>query len=435
VEVSEHATARETSRYGWYVVSVLLAVYMVHHLDRMVVSLLLDPIGKEFQLSDSQLGLLAGLAYAIPFAIAGIPLGMLVDRVNRVRLLTVLVTVWSALTALAAFATGFWTLLLARIGVAAAESGGTPTNISIISDQVPATRRATALGVYYMGTSLGTIVGFSVAGAVATSYGWRAGFLVAGLPGLLLAVLLWRTVREPPRSSRLDGQTVAAPRLLQALRIVWSTKSALHVIAGSTIMGMFGIGLMTWLPALMIRNHGASLAAVGAVMAFAISPLGAVASLIGGRSGDVLHARGPAAVAKFLAVCALLTIPAAAYGILSASLTGLVVGFAIQTFVQVMMSAPAYATVIHHVPTEIRGVSASVMQVSSNVLGFGVGTQVIGLASDALRGWSPGESLRYAMLAFCAVNLWAVLHFLLAARAMHDASIDMAVTASVEVGR
>jgi predicted MFS family arabinose efflux permease len=431
VEVSEQETARETSRYGWYVVSVLLAVYMVHHLDRMVVSLLLDPIGKEFHLSDSQLGLLAGLAYAIPFAIAGIPLGMLVDRVNRVRLLTVLVTVWSALTALAAFATGFWTLLLARIGVAAAESGGTPTNISIISDQVPATRRATALGVYYMGTSLGTIVGFSIAGAVATSYGWRAGFLVAGFPGLLLALLLWRTVREPPRSSRLDGQTVAAPRLVHALRIVWSTKSALHVIAGSTIMGMFGIGLMTWLPALMIRNHGAALATVGAVIAFAISPLGAFASLIGGRTGDVLHARGPAAVAKFLAVCALLTIPAAAYGILSASLTGLVVGFAIQTFVQVMMSAPAYATVIHHVPTEIRGVSASVMQVSSNVLGFGVGTQVIGLASDALRGWSPAESLRNAMLAFCAVNL----HFLLAARAMHDASIDMAVTTSVEVGR
>jgi predicted MFS family arabinose efflux permease len=431
--VFEQQAPREMSRYGWYVVTVLLGVYMVHHLDRMVVTLLLDPIGREFQLSDSQLGLLAGLAYAIPFAIAGIPLGMLVDRVNRVRLLTVLVTVWSSLTAMAAFATGFWTLLLARVGVAAAESGGTPTNVSIISDHVPATRRATALGVYYMGTSLGTIVGFSVAGAVATAYGWRAGFLVAGLPGLLLALLLWRTVREPPRSPHPDGRTMAAPPLAHALRIVWSTKSALHVIAGSTIMGMFGIGLMTWLPALMIRNHGADLATVGAIMAFAISPLGAVASLIGGRTGDALHARGPASVAGFLALCALVTIPAAAYGILSPTLTGLVVGFAIQTFVQVMMSAPAYATVIHHLPTEIRGLSASVMQVSSNVLGFGVGTQVIGLVSDALREWSPGESLRYAMLAFCAVNLWAVLHFLLAARAMRAATITTPVTPSMEV--
>jgi MFS family permease len=383
---------------------------MVHHLDRMVVTLLLDPIGREFQLSDSQLGLLAGLAYAIPFAIAGIPLGMLVDRVNRVRLLTVLVTVWSSLTAMAAFATGFWTLLLSRVGVAAAESGGTPTNVSIIPTR-PA-RRATR-AERTTGTSLGTFMWFSVAGAVATSYGWRAGFLVAGLPGLLLALLLWRTVREPPRSLRPDGQTMAAPPLVHALRIVWSTKSALHVIAGSTIMGMFGIGLMTWLPALMIRNHGANLATVGAIMAFAISPLGAVASLIGGRTGDLACTR--AALYEFLALCALVTIPAAAYGILSPTLTGLVVGFAIQTFVQVMMSAPAYATVIHHVPTEIRGLSASVMQVSSNVLGFGV-VRVIGLVSDACVN-GPRESLRYAMLAFCAVNLWAVLHFLLAARA------------------
>ena len=131
-------------RYTGYVVVLLLLVYMVHHLDRMIVSLLLDPIGREFQLSDSQLGLLAGLAYAVPFAIAGLPIGILVDRVHRVRLLSTLLTIWSGLTALSAFATGYWSLLMARIGVAAAESGGTPTNVSIISDAVPPRRRATA---------------------------------------------------------------------------------------------------------------------------------------------------------------------------------------------------------------------------------------------------------------------------------------------------
>ena len=191
------------SRYSWYVVTVLLAVYMVHHLDRMIITLLLEPIGRDFDLSDSQLGLLAGLAYAVPFAIAGLPLGMLVDRVNRVRLLTVLVTVWSGLTTLAAFATGFWTLLLARVGVAAAEAGGTPTNVSIISDQIPAARRSTALGVYYMGAALGTIIGFSLAGTIAAEYGWRAGFLVAGLPGLLLGLVLSRTVRIERSTERL----------------------------------------------------------------------------------------------------------------------------------------------------------------------------------------------------------------------------------------
>ena len=156
--MTDTSANREATRYDWYVVFMLLSVYMVHHLDRMVVTLLLDPIGKEFALTDSQLGLLAGLAFAVPFALAGLPLGMLVDRVNRVRLLTALVTFWSGVTALAAFATGFWTLLLARIGVAAAESGGTPTNVSLISDQMPPNKRATALGVYYMGPSIGTII-------------------------------------------------------------------------------------------------------------------------------------------------------------------------------------------------------------------------------------------------------------------------------------
>lgn len=415
-------------RYTWYVVVVLLLVYMMHHLDRMIVTLLLDPIGREFRLSDSQLGLLAGLAYAVPFAIAGLPLGMLVDRVNRVRMVGTLLTIWSGLTALSAFATGFWTLLIARVGVAAAESGGTPTNVSLISDAVPAKRRATALGVYYTGSSLGTIFGFAVAGAVAAEYGWRAGFLVAGLPGLLLAILVWRTVVEPQRGHHHAGRDAAdqsrtepapstAPSLGEALRMIIATKPALHLIAGSTIAGMVAIGLSTWLPALMIRSHGADLASVGTLIAFAISPLGAVATLIGGRVGDRLHARSAAMTPVFLGSCVAVTMPAAGFAILSPTMTGLVVGFALQTVAQVLISAPAYAAVMGHVPANVRGVTASVMQVSANVLGFGIGAQVIGIGSDLLHPIAGDQSLRYAMLALLAVNFWAVLHFVLATRA------------------
>ncbi len=416
---TEHADGRR----AWYVVGVLLLVYMVHHLDRMIVTLLLEPIGREFALTDSQLGLLAGLAYAIPFALAGIPLGMLVDRVNRVRLVTVLLTVWSGLTALSALATGFWTLLLARVGVAAAESGGTPANVSIISDRMPPERRATALGVYYMGSGLGTIIGFSAAGAVASQYGWRAAFLVVGVPGLLLALLLWRTVREPPRRAAAATPAATPPPLREALRIIVANRAALHVIAGSTIAGMVAIGLTTWLPALLVRNHGASLATVGTLIAFTIAPLGALGSLAGGRIGDLIHARGPAGVALFLAACISVTIPAAAVGVLTGTLAVAVGAFAVQTLAQVLISAPGYATVMHQVPAGIRGVSASVMQVLANVLGFGVGTQVIGLASDALAGVAHADSLRYAMLGLALVNVWSVLHFLLAARALRRAAL------------
>ena len=404
-----------STKYTWYVVVVLLLVYMVHHLDRMIITLLLDPIGREFKLSDSQLGLLAGLAYAVPFALAGLPLGMMVDRVNRVRLLTSLLTVWSGLTALSAFATGFWSLLLARVGVAAAESGGTPTNVSIIADAVPAQRRASALGVYYMGAQLGTIIGFAVAGAVAAAYGWRAGFLVAGVPGLLLALLVWRTVAEPVRHEASAKEP--APSLRKALHAIYAAKPALHMIAGSTLSGMVAIGLSTWLPALMIRSHGADLASVGTLIAFAVSPLGALATLAGGRLGDALNARGATHIPIYLGFCVAATIPAAGFGILSPTMTGLVAGFALQTVAQVLISAPAYAAVMGHVAPGIRGVTASVMQVSSNVLGFGIGAQVIGIGSDLLQPIAGARSLQFAMLGLLLVNLWSVVHFVLAAKA------------------
>lgn len=415
-------TATTTTKYSWYVVSVLLVVYMVHHLDRMVLTLLLEPIGREFNFSDTQLGLLAGLAYAVPFAVAGLPLGMLADRVNRVRLLTVLVTIWSGLTALSAMASGFWTLLMARIGVAAAEAGGTPNNMSIITDQVPAARRSSAFGVYYMGAGLGTIVGFSAAGAAAAEYGWRAGFLVAGIPGLLLAILVATTLRDPPRQRAAGADAIAAPPLGQALRMLWANKPALHVMAGSSVIGMFGIGLMTWLPALMIRGAGADVGEVGTIMAFAIAPLGVLSSFIGGRVGDTLFARSREVIALFLAAVAAVVIVVTAAGIMSTSLTGLVVGFALHTFAQMQISAPSYSIVMHYAQPEIRGVAASVMQLGVNVLGFGLGAQVIGLASDSLRPLAGGgESLRYAMVGFTITGLWAIAHFLLAARAIRSA--------------
>ena len=416
--MTDTSANREATRYDWYVVFMLLSVYMVHHLDRMVVTLLLDPIGKEFALTDSQLGLLAGLAFAVPFALAGLPLGMLVDRVNRVRLLTALVTFWSGVTALAAFATGFWTLLLARVGVAAAESGGTPTNVSLISDQMPPNKRATALGVYYMGPSIGTIIGFTVAGAVAAEYGWRAGFLVAGLPGLLLAVVLWRTVREPARTVDAAAAAAGSPTLMQALREIYGNRPALHLVAGSTIMGMTGIGLTALGPraddAHPRRRPGERRIDHG------VRDRAARNRGLADRRAARRHpaCARPGAGSRFPGHGLRVTVPALASGLLSPTLTGLIVGFAVSTFAQSSLSAPTYAALMHHVPARIRGVSASLLQVTSNVLGFGLGTQFIGVLSNVLHPRFPADSLRYAMLAFCTLNLWGAAHFLLAARAL-----------------
>ncbi len=186
--------------YRWYVLTILVLVYMMHHLDRVVFSLLQEPIKDEFQLSDAQLALVSGTVFAIAFGIAGLPLGYLADRTRRVTLLSSIVATWSGLTALASMAMNFTHLLLLRVVIGAAESGSTPTNISILSDYFK-DKRSTAIGIYMMGAQLGTLVGFALTGFVAANFGWRAALLAAGVPGLFLVILLMLTIREPLRQA------------------------------------------------------------------------------------------------------------------------------------------------------------------------------------------------------------------------------------------
>lgn len=176
--------------HSWYTLGLLTLIYLCHAVDRSVISIVLEPLKQEFGISDSQVGILTGLAYATLYALAGIPIGYLIDRRNRRNLLAVLVAVWSACTVACGFAQNYWHLLTARLTVGAAEAGGAPTALSIISDLFPPDRRSTAISIFWVSTALGTAVSFAIGGLVAAEYGWRAAFFVAGLPGLLLVILL-----------------------------------------------------------------------------------------------------------------------------------------------------------------------------------------------------------------------------------------------------
>jgi predicted MFS family arabinose efflux permease len=399
---------------------------MVHHLDRMTISLLLEPIGREFGLSDGQRGLLAGLGYALPFAIAGIPLGMLIDRVNRVRLLATLLTIWSGLTALCALATGFWGLLLARVGVGAAESGGTPSNISILSDYFPPSRRSRAFGVYYMAPHLGTIIGFAAAGFVAMHYGWRAAFLLVGVPGLLLVLLLAKTVREPSRGGESVGAPLtsspsaptSAPRFSEVLRTLGQNRSALHMLVGGVLSSMVAAGTFTWLPPFMMRMHAVTVQQVGFAIALGMSPFAAAGSLLGGTLADRLGGYRSPRVPIMLAVSLAIATGAVWLGLTTQALAVLIVCFGVQNVTYVLTVGPSYASVVGLMPVRMRGVSAALLQVASNVLGFGVGVYLVGKVSDAFKPQFGDESLRYTMIAFNLINLLAIAHFLAAARAM-----------------
>jgi MFS family permease len=407
-------------RYRWYVLALLLAIYMIHHLDRQVVSLLLVPIGAEFALSDSQLGLLAGTVYAIAFAVAGIPLGLLVDRVHRVRLLSLLIALWSGLTALCAMANTFLTLVLMRIGIGAAESGGTPTNLSLLSDYFERARRSTAVGIYMMGPQLGTIVGFALAGVIAAKFGWRAAFLAAGIPGTVLAIIVFMTVREPKRgagdlNTAAQASEAPAPPVVQALRRIAAEPALVHLIIGLTIANTVAAGVSVWLPALLMRVHGVSIQTAGLSVAFGIATFAALASLCSGMVSDRIGAESPHAVPRLAAFAALITIPCIVLGAMTAFYWVVIAAFAAQTAAHAVVNTPGYAVALSLAPAELRGTTTAVMQVASNLLGYGAGPQLIGMLSDAFKASSGADSLRYGLAIFVFVNLWAVAHLLRAA--------------------
>jgi predicted MFS family arabinose efflux permease len=412
-----HPATPHGGRYPAYVLAVLLAVYAMHHIDRQVVTLLLEPIKHDFALSDSQLGFLAGLCYAVAFALGGLPLGLLIDRVHRVRLLAVLISAWSGLTALCGLANGFLWLVLARIGVATAESGATPANLSILADYFGPRRRSAAVGIYMMGPHLGTIVGFAAAALVAQAWGWRAAFFLAGVPGLLLMLLLLASVREPARgaadASPARGETLPVGT---ALRQVLAQAAFCHTMAGVVLAMCVAAGLAAWQAPFLIRSYGVNLKEVGLSLAFAVATCGAAGAWFGGWLSGRLGQADPARMPLLTAAAAALTIPAALFALFAASFPLAVAGFAVQNFFVAMTAASGYGLCLSLSGARTRGTAMALLQVLSNVVGYGLGPQLVGLFSDHLPAAARGGSLPYAMALLNVLSLWALVHLLIAAR-------------------
>lgn len=414
----------------WYILMLMVFAYAIMHMDRQIVTLLLEPIKLEFGLSDSQLGFLAGLSFAIAFSAAGIPLGLMVDRVNRVRLLASLTAIWSGLTALCGFASSYLVLVIARIGIGAAESGGSPTSSSLIADYFRRKERPLAFGIYHTGTQIGSIIGFAAAAIVAQAYGWRAAFFLAGVPGLFLTVLLLTTMREPRRGATDDEQSdttrltdmpviaAKAPTFGETLRFIASQRAQVHTFIGFVLAMTVTSGLSAWLAPMMMRGYGVSLKTAGLTMAFGISSCGVLGALTGGALATRLGVRNPTNLARLIAAAMLLTVPAAITGILSQTFAVTVGGFAVQTFANSMITATSFVLALELTQTRMRGTTMALLLVLSNVFGYGLGPQIVGWLSDA---WHLAYGLRalpYAMVALALGNLWAMTHMLLASRSM-----------------
>ena len=232
-------------RDRWYVLGVLTVVYALNIADRFSISTLIEPIRLELQLSDSGIGFLTGVALAIFYVTVGIPIASFADHANRRNIVAVALAVWSGMTAFCGLSQNYWQLLLARFGVGIGEAGGTAPSTSLLADKFPAEKRPMALTIFALGACLGAWLGSSVAGGIAESHGWRAAFLALGIPGLVCALIVWLTVREPPRGA-LDGKDPTSNRgsLRETLRFLSRQRAAIHLLIGGSVATFWSWGLM-----------------------------------------------------------------------------------------------------------------------------------------------------------------------------------------------
>jgi predicted MFS family arabinose efflux permease len=416
-------------KHRWPLI-LLTLIATVQFFDRAMMVIVVEPIKQEFALSDSQLGLVAGLSYAVAFAVAGIPLGWLADRVNRRNLLAGVLALWSACVALAGSAQSYAALVATRVGIGAMDAGGQPCSVSMIADLVPREKRAGAVAVFFAGVPLGMLLGFLGGGLIAGAWGWRAGFYVAAVPGLALALLLWLTVKEPQRgATEPAGQAPEqAPPLMHALAFMAEQRSLVLIIVASVLVTATSSAMMSWIGSLLIRTHQLSLPAVGVMTALCMGGVGAVGTLLAGSLADRLGAQDMRWQPRLMAVAAALIAVFGAAVCLLPSVAGVAVALGLFAACVAGLNGPTYALTQSLVQVRMRGVSMSTLIVLLNLIGVGVGPTLAGVLSDAFAAQYGPDSVRWAMVCVLALNLPAVALFTWAARDIRK-DLERAATA------
>ena len=396
------------SRYRWYVLAVLTLAQTCHGLDRAVIGLVLKPVGAEFHLTGSQLGLLAGLAYGLPFALAAIPFGFAVDRFTRTRLLTGALLGWSAATALCAMVGGFASLLGARAAVGLAEAGGSPTGLSILSDYFGSDRRSTAIGIWYLSSGIGFAIAFFAGGLIVAHYGWRMTFIAAGLPGLAVAPLVLLTLREPRRGAHDPAQSGAnAESLLLRLRVLFARPGVAWGVLAITSIATGIYGMSTWLATFLVDSYAMALPRAGVVVAIAYGVLGSVGGLAAGWGVDRIHARsGGFDAARTAAISALIPLATAISGLLAVSAgssTNAIIWIMVAGLFSASYNGPVNALIVTQAGPQMRGLAVAATQTCANLFGVGFGAWLIGKVSDVVGGshgvgWGIGAAMMFCVL-------------------------------------
>ncbi len=410
-------------KYRAYVLGMLVVVYVFNFLDRQIVTILAEPIKLDLGLSDTQIGLMTGLAFAIFYTVLGIPIARLADRANRVTIISVALTIWSGMTAVCGAAQNFAQMLAARIGVGIGEAGCSPPAHSLIADYFPPEKRATALSIYALGIPIGSILGLLAGGWIAEFWGWRTAFLVVGIPGVLLAVLVKLSIREPIRGmsdpAALQNKS-SQPALRETLSVLLRNRTMAHLALGGALTSFVGYGLGQWLPAYFIRIHEMGIAETATYIGLVLGVASAIGTLLGGALADRLSKFDLRMYTWLPGAGVLLAFPFYLLAMLQDNPYTAIAILALPSALNSLWLGPAFGTIQNLAPTQMRAMASAVLLFVLNIIGLGFGPFLVGVLSDLLTGSFGQEALRYAIIFATVAYFWAGSHFLLASKTIRE---------------
>jgi len=426
---AQQARASFSTGYRQYVLGVLVVVYVFNLIDRQILSMLLEPIKRDLQLSDTQLGLLSGIAFAVFYTTFGIPIARYADKHSRVRVISWSLAAWSLMTAICGLAQNFWQLMLGRIGVAIGEAGASPPSHSLISDYFAPANRATALGIYSLGAPIGVMIGFLAGGWLVHFFDWRTAFIVVGLPGVLMAVIVSLTVKEPPRGLSEGVQSVQEQvPLKEAFMYFWSRPSFRHLTLAAGLHAFASYGLLTWLPAFLVRSHQMGAAEIGTYLAMVSGIVGGIGTFAGGYICDRFGQNDRRIYVWIPALSLIIFIPLAILSLLSDTKEGALYFYLIPALLSPIYLGPTFSVVQGMSQLRMRAIAAAGLLFVLNLIGMGLGPMLVGVLSDFLKPQLGAEALRYALIVAVAINLWSALHYYLAAKTLrqdYDSNPDL----------
>ena len=405
----------ETRSYRRYVLFILTLVYVFNFVDRQILVILQEPIKAELGLSDTQLGFLTGFAFALFYVVVGIPIARWADVGNRRNIVSLALVVWSGMTAVSGLAQNYVQLLLARIGVGVGEAGASPPSHSIISDYYEPEERGAAMSIYSMGLYIGILVGLLLGGWLSDKIGWRMAFFAVGIPGILMAVVVRLTLKEPPRggtgmvSDPTAGQSYT---FKETLSYLWQSKAFRNASFAAGFCSFAGYSTLTFIPSFLIRSHAMSVSEVGIALGLIIGISGVIGALSGGFLADKLGKNDKRWYMWVPGIGVLFSLPFSLLALTLESLNAVLVCIFISNVFMSCYLGPTIAIAHHLVKPSMRATTSAILFFILNIVGLGCGPVVTGMISDYLAPEYGAESLRYALMFSSVVVLVAVAQYL-----------------------